>query len=353
MADDLLGDDKPAAEAEPGSLYGLATIEIQRIIKIYLRLVEETANFQKVTPASLGSPDERTILLAGIRSNLNPFTSTPEEAAEEWERRRAIPFDIETSVTTGLYFRLRGVAGEYFDALREATSNFRAFDATFIQANPHFLPLLQHVGRFPSKSKLKVEIGSVSDISISRPAAERLAAYLTSRVDPDQVNREQVLVSISSTLEGIVRDLVGRILLESVVTAALEARHLQFQREDSYEHLPGVVYDFRADFVLPDAENPKVFIEVRKSSSRHASLYAKDKMFSAINWKGRHKDLLGVVVVDGAWTAVTLSIMANVFDYVIPLSASTQLAEIVEAYVKGDKSKLKWIIDFRITANKQ
>jgi hypothetical protein len=46
-----------------------------------------------------------------------------------------------------------------------------------------------------------------------------------------------------------------------------------------------------------------VFIEVRKSSSRHASLYAKDKMFSAINWKGKTPDLLAALVVDGVETS--------------------------------------------------
>ncbi|MHC5615341.1 MAG: hypothetical protein ACYTXA_31335 [Nostoc sp.] len=56
-------------------------------------------------------------------------------------------------------------------------------------------------------------------------------------------------------------------------------------RESEYKTLRGVIYDFRADFVIPDAQNPLAFIEVRKSSSRHASLYAKDKMFFAINWK--------------------------------------------------------------------
>ena len=83
-------------------------------------------------------------------------------------------------------------------------------------------------------------------------------------------------------------------------------------REDEYEALGGVIYDFRADFVLPNPKDAKAFIEVRKSSSRHASLYAKDKMFSAINFKGKKKDLLGVIVVDGEWTGETLRAMANI-----------------------------------------
>jgi hypothetical protein len=97
------------------------------------------------------------------------------------------------------------------------------------------------------------------------------------------MTRAQFLQSIEPTLEGIVRDLVGRVLLESIVANALDEAKVAYKRESEYNALKGVVYDFRADFVIPNAESPKAFIEVRKSSSRHASLYAKDKMFSAIN----------------------------------------------------------------------
>jgi hypothetical protein len=78
-------------------------------------------------------------------------------------------------------------------------------------------------------------------------------------------------------------------------------------------------------------------------------LYAKDKMFSAINWKGRNKNLLAVLVVDGAWTGETLRVMANVFDYVVPIGRSTELAETVKSYLNGDITRLKWLIDFRIS----
>jgi len=128
------------------------------------------------------------------------------------------------------------------------------------------------------------------------------------------------LQRLEATLEGIVRDLVGRVLLESIVASALEKLNVPFKRENEYSFLKGVVYNFRADFIIPNEINPKVFIEVRKSSSRHTSLYAKDKMFSAINWKGNNKELLAVLVVDGEWTKETLTVMANVFDYVIPIN---------------------------------
>lgn len=149
-------------------------------------------------------------------------------------------------------------------------------------------------------------------------------------------------------MEGIVRDLVGRILFEEVVANALSNQGVEYKRENEYSALTGVVYDFRADFVIPEPSNPIAFIEVRKSSSRHASLYAKDKMFSAINWKGQHKRLIGVIIVEGDWTQATLRVMAKVFDYVVPLNKCTELAKILKSALAGDETVLKWLIELSI-----
>ncbi len=159
---------------------------------------------------------------------------------------------------------------------------------------------------------------------------------------------QEILQGLETTLEGIVRDLVGRVLLETIVAKALDEANVPYKREKEYNYLPGIIYNFRADFVIPDENQPKAFIEVRKSSSRHASLYAKDKMFSAINWKGKNKDILAVLIVDGEWTAETLRIMANVFDYVVSIKSVSSVATSIAQYLQGDKSKLKWLIDFSI-----
>lgn len=73
-------------------------------------------------------------------------------------------------------------------------------------------------------------------------------------------------------------------------------------------------------------------------------------MFSAINWKGHNAALLGVLVVDGEWTRETLRVMAKVFDYVVPIGRVPDLVETIKAHLNGDESKLKWLIDFRITS---
>jgi hypothetical protein len=59
--------------------------------------------------------------------------------------------------------------------------------------------------------------------------------------------------------------------------------------------------------------------------------------------------MLAILVVDGEWTAETLRVMAKVFDYVVPLRHVNDLAHSIAEYLAGDRTKLKWLIDFKIT----
>jgi len=330
----------------PKTLYQRADEEFRSFINVYLALAQDSKGLTALLPEHLADERAKIIVMAGL--GIPPRKATPEEVHAEWQRRQALTFDLEAAITTGVYTNLRTVVEALYEEVRVQTNNFTCFDQAYLVANPHVLPLMQHLSGVFSKAKLKERIGSVSDKNISRPAAERLCKLLAERVDPNKVVKEEILIRLGSTLEGIVRDLVGRVLLESIVNAALRRRGLSFLREGEYVTLQGVVYDFRADFILPDATAPKAFIEVRKSSSRHASLYAKDKMFSAINWKGKKPDLLGALVVDGEWTRETLRVMANIFDYVVPIGRIDELIQNIEAYLAGDRKKLKWLIEFRI-----
>lgn len=333
-------------EEPQSTLYRIADVEIRKCIQSYLALTRATDGLANIRAEHLVDDRTRTIVLAGL-GVLHDVE--PAEALEETRRRQALPFDLETAIVAGVYRDIRQAGAAFFDEVQKSTNGFTKFEPAFIRENPHLLPLFQHLGGFFSKASLKKFVGAVSDNAISPRAAAKLSELLLQRVDATGVNKGEVLKRLESTLEGIVRDLVGRVLLESIVDSALRERGLPFQREEEYQALSGVVYDFRADFVLPSAEEPMAFIEVRKSSSRHASLYAKDKMFSAINWKGRHQKLLGVLVVDGEWTGETLRVMAKVFDYVVPVGRMSALAETLDAYLSGDNSKLKWLIEFRIT----
>jgi len=330
------------------TLYSLADTEIRSCITDYLVLAEDTKGFTVVSAEALDTQRKVVILLAGLNASLDDLA--PEHAVREWERRKAILLDVEAGITQGVYTDIRGAGIRYLEEIKAGTDGFRTWSPEWIKANPHTLPLLQHLSGIFSKAALKKQVGSVSDNSISLPAAKRLALVLEERVVPDQVREGEILKRLESTLEGIVRDLIGRVMLESIVESALKVAGVPFKREHEYTNLSGVVYDFRADFVVPDEQKPRAFIEVRKSSSRHASLYAKDKMFSAINWKGKHREMLAILVVDGEWTAETLKVMARVFDYVVPLRHVNDLAQAIGEYLAGDKSKLKWLIDFKITA---
>jgi hypothetical protein len=328
------------------TLYQLADAEIRSCIADYLVLAEDTKGFTAVSADALDTARKVVILLAGLNASLDNL----DNAVLEWERRRAVPLDVEAGITQGVYTNIRSAGIRYLDEIKAGTDGFRTWTPEWIKANPHTLPLLQHLSGIFSKAALKKEVGGVSDNNISLPAAKRLAAVLKARVLPQDVREGEILKRLESTLEGIVRDLIGRVMLESIVESALTVAGVPFKREEEYASLSGVVYDFRADFIVPNEVSPKAFIEVRKSSSRHASLYAKDKMFSAINWKGKHRDMLAVLVVDGEWTAETLRVMANVFDYVVPLRHVNDLARAIAEYLAGDTKKLKWLIDFKITA---
>lgn len=330
------------------TLYSLANAAIRESIKAYLELMEASHGLSVLNAEHLDHDLKTTIVLAGLGVRAEAMSAA--QTVEEWRRRQAVPFDIEAGITHSVYLIIRRTGATFLDELERETNGFRTFSAEFIHSRPYLLPVLQHLAGVFSKAALKKAVGGVSDRGFSKPAAQRLAALLTERVQPDHVNKGEILKRLESTLEGIVRDLIGRVLLESIVDSALRKRGVPFQREEEYTSLAGVIYDFRADFVLPNAESPMAFIEVRKSSSRHASLYAKDKMFSAINWKGRHGELLAILVVDGEWTRETLRVMAKVFDYVVPINRVPELVETVTSYLQGDKSKLKWLIQFRITS---
>lgn len=328
------------------TLYQLADAEIRSCIADYLALAADTRGFAAVSATNIDTPRKAVILLAGLNAATDDMS--PDHVVLEWERRLAVPFDVEAGITAGVYTSIREAGIRYLDEIKAGTETFRRWDPEFIRTNPHTLPLLQHLAGIFSKAALKKQVGNLSDNSISLPAAKRLAEVLEKRVVPEAVREGEILKRLESTLEGIVRDLIGRVMLESIVESALKAADVPFKREDEYLGLTGVVYDFRADFVVPDEKSPKAFIEVRKSSSRHASLYAKDKMFSAINWKGKHADMLAILVVDGEWTAETLKVMARVFDYVVPLSHVSELAVAIAEYLAGDAKKLKWLIRFEI-----
>lgn len=335
------------------TLYQHATVKMREIIDIMLNLSQETANFHNPTAEHFADLDKATILLCGKGYQISDVPDSVNARQNSWLGRAAIEFGIERSATSLLYKKIQPFINALVSSAFEQTNNFNDVTSEWINTNPHYLPVIMHALGVFSKRDLQKIIGkgTASDTGISRPVSETLAELFKS-IDTSTIpNKVQITERIKGTTEGIVRDLVGRLLLEDFVAQALGNEGVPFLREEQYESITGVVYDFRADFVIPSADDPKAFIEVRKSSAGHASLYAKDKMFSAINWKGKHQRCLGIVVVDGPWTQTTLEVMSRVFDYVIPVERSHEVAQKIKQYLDGDETVLRWLIQFQIHPN--
>ncbi|MGI2881087.1 hypothetical protein ACRTDO_09760 [Vibrio furnissii] len=336
------------------TLYQHATVKMKEIIDVMLTLSQETVNFHQPEEHHFENEEEATILLCGKGYLISEIPDNTNDRKNAWLGRAAIDFGIERAATSLLYKKIRPFIADLVEEAFAQTNDFNDISASWINENPHFLPVMMHALGIFSKRDLQKQIGkgNASDTSISKPVSEKLAS-LFERIETSTIpNKVQITERIKGTTEGIVRDLVGRLLLEDFVAQALENESVPFLREDAYESISGVVYDFRADFVIPSPQDPKAFIEVRKSSAGHASLYAKDKMFSAINWKGKHQKCLGIVVVDGPWTQTTLEVMSRVFDYVIPVERANEVAEKIRHYLDGDETVLRWLIQFQIQPNR-
>lgn len=331
------------------TLYQFGKAATLRLIADYLALLEATSSLADVRPEHFESDVWRHLLLGG--KGLDP-TEVPGDAAgahRMYESRRAVSHEIQSAVSGLLYVEMRAHALDLARRASDVSDDFTQISAERLQAEAELLPVFMHAAGVFSMSIMRKEVGTASDTGISAKASVRVADFLGPRLRAD-VDPEHLVERMGSTIEGQVRDLLGRYLLESVVEASFARLGVPFQREEEYTALAGVVYDHRADFVVPTARMPKLFVEVRRSSARHSSLYAKDKMFSAINGKGRHPDLIGVLVVDGEWSQHSRRALAQVFDYVLPVSSADELAKVAKAYMEGDSSKLLRRIKFEISA---
>jgi len=152
---------------------------------------------------------------------------------------------VESAITKGVYLLLRERTSQLLTELEEATAGFVRFTPDYIRENPRMLPILQRLANISSKAELKKRIGSVSDNVVSSRAAEKLAEILNVGQPGNTFHRSEILRSIEPTLEGIVRDLVGRVLLESIVAKALDDASVPYKRESEYAHLEGVLYNFQ------------------------------------------------------------------------------------------------------------
>jgi hypothetical protein len=107
------------SEESSSTLYGIAMNLMKGYIDVYLKLVNETKGFALVEPKDTQEYEQKLIILTGINSNLNPINSTADDVVQEWERRQAIIFDVEASITKGVYIKMREVCKELINELRQ------------------------------------------------------------------------------------------------------------------------------------------------------------------------------------------------------------------------------------------
>jgi len=124
------------------TLYQIADAEIRRCIDVYLGLAQASKGLSVVVPQHLTDERARIIVLAGL--GIPSRAATPEEVHTEWQRRHALPFDLETALTAGVYSNLRAVSESLYEEVKVQTHGFTKFDAGYLVENPHVLPLLQH-----------------------------------------------------------------------------------------------------------------------------------------------------------------------------------------------------------------
>jgi hypothetical protein len=329
------------------TLYQHGREKILELIGSYLEILNFSDGLKGITPEHFERIDWRIFLCCGRGI---PFPAVPTSAIDayrDYNSRAAVPHDLETAVSGPLFAEMMTYAFKLAQQASRVSHEFTTITAETLFEQPELVPIFLHATGSFSKSILQKEVGQISDTSISRPSAKRLSHFFSSRFN-STVAIPQIVDRLGSTIEGQMRDLLGRYLLEALVEAALMRLDIPFQRESEYESLAGMVYDHRADFVIPRADHPQMFIEVRKSSARHSSLYAKDKMFSAINWKGKNQNLIGVLIADGEWSRQALLALAKVFDYVLPVNEADTIARIASAYLAGDEAMLRRVIHFSI-----
>jgi hypothetical protein len=211
---------------EPQTIYIFAHEQMSQIVLALLDLASSTKNFTEPPPSAWTNTSESEMLLCGKGLHIEDIEKlkSPENA---WLGRLAIPFSLELAATGILYKRLRVFTDILIKSAFTETKNFSEVTPEWVRANPRFLPVLMHVMGAFSKQELKRQLGAASDRGISRRASSKIAEALkhTAGTVPDQ---QRIQERIKATVEGIVRDLVGRLLLEQFVATALKRHKVPF-----------------------------------------------------------------------------------------------------------------------------
>lgn len=317
----------------------LSEIAEEIVTEVTRRLTELSAGtdgFRNVKARHFDCPATALLLMRGKGLSA---ASTPDESRALW-RDSAAAFRHDRAATAALTEGLLRHAELLLDHVIETTRNFEAVTEEWIVANPSCLPVLTNsMGNYSKKQfKQKYGINAASNRKVGITDAARIRrAFGTETIK----SRGEIMTSLYRTVEGISRDLVGKVVNEGFVKRPLEQAGIRFAQDgdkDAASAITGLFTTSKADFVIPDRHSPQAFIEVRGCDSQHASVYASQLCDSVANRCALHPDCLSILVYD-KWNKASLARLARFFDYLFPIQDSWKAVEIVKLHLSGKSMK--------------
>ncbi|MDW9481948.1 hypothetical protein GOB57_25185 [Sinorhizobium meliloti] len=243
------------------------------------------------------------------------------------------PFQHAVAAGAVVAAKLREQAGDIITFVLEATASLTKVSPEWIMEHPFSLPVFVNATGTSSKKKFKSEfkLTNASDRKIGATDAARIVASLR----PDKVlSEKEIVAGMEALIEGIVRDQIGKVVNEDFVKRALDELDLPYIRDEGGTALiEGEYSASRADFAIPENTKPQAFIEVRKSGSNHASVYANDLCMTVVDRITRHPECLAVLLYDGSWSGPSREKVDRVFDYVFHVHESRKAAGIIRRHL--------------------
>lgn len=292
----------------------------------------ETDGFRAVGASHFDCEDNACLLLAG--KGLTTL-DCPADNFRAWEAcaRMFSHAEAASGIVTS---QLRSASEMIVDRVMSETKHMREVTVDWIVENPFSFPVFINATGTCSKKKYKkdLSLSGASDRRIGPKDAERIVRALK----PDNVlSKGEIVAGMQGLIEGIVRDQIGKVVNEDFVRLALDSLDLSYVRDEGGTQLVKGRYSAsRTDFAMPCNENPKVFIDVRKSATNHASHYASDLSNSVADRITAHPECLAILVYDGEWTAPALERVQLAYDHVFSVVDSGDAAAVAERHVKGE-----------------
>jgi hypothetical protein len=297
------------------------------------KLCEETFCFVLVNEGHFKDPKQSEFLLSGKRIR---SSGVPLQDFQAWNKSKK-KFDHAKAVSDLVSQMLRDYAEKLVSHICLETRHFEIIEPQWIVDNPSWFPVIVNaMGSGSIKEfKAKFSLNSVRGRTISLLDAKRLVEALKGH---KKRTEQEIVASLETSIEGIVRDLIGKVINEDFVKLALDAKGLSYARDTGGNAIIKTSGGgaSRVDFVLPSVTEPNAFIEVRKTSSGHAATYAASLAWVVVSRLSQYPNCLAILVYDGEWTKPALATLESVFDHVFHVFESDKAAEVVRRHLEGE-----------------